>query len=85
MTMSVGQWDFILEEFYKKGATLLELDYKERPVAAYNKTGSSHEHQYIQKVDELDRLRWHECKICKKYEECNCDEETFRKRLEREE
>lgn len=42
---------------------------------------SPHRHKYIQKVDEYDRLRWHQCVICKAGEICDCDEETFYKRL----
>ena len=34
-TMSIGQWDNLLAEAYKRGHTLLELDYSERPIAAY--------------------------------------------------
>lgn len=40
-----------------------------------------HKHKYIQKVDEYDQLRWHECIVCKRSQECKCDEETFNKRL----
>ena len=35
ITMSVGQWDMLLQGAYEQGWTLLELDRKERPVAAY--------------------------------------------------
>ena len=35
MTMNIGQWDALLDEGYNQGATLLELDSNERPVAAY--------------------------------------------------
>ena len=35
MTMSAGQWDTLLAAAYEQGATLLELDGNERPVAAY--------------------------------------------------
>ena len=36
VTMSVGQWDFFLEEaYYRQGALLLELDENEQLVAAY--------------------------------------------------
>jgi hypothetical protein len=35
ITMAVGQWNALLEAGYKQGATLLELDADERPVAAY--------------------------------------------------
>ncbi|MDO8570577.1 MAG: hypothetical protein Q7R97_03250 [Candidatus Daviesbacteria bacterium] len=39
ITMSVGQWDKILEEGYNNhGAILIELDKQEKPIAAYNKT-----------------------------------------------
>lgn len=34
-TMSVGQWDALLAEAYRRGHTLLELDANEKPVAAY--------------------------------------------------
>ena len=35
LTMSIGQWDALLAEAYRRGHTLLELDNQERPVAAY--------------------------------------------------
>ena len=35
VTMSTGQWDHLLAAAYQQGATLLELDDQERPVAAY--------------------------------------------------
>ncbi len=35
LTMSIGQWDALLAEAYRRGHTLLELDADERPVAAY--------------------------------------------------
>ena len=35
ITMSVGQWDNLLAEAYRRGHTLLELDADEKPVAAY--------------------------------------------------
>ena len=35
MTMSAGQWDTLLAAAYEQGATLLELDADEKPVAAY--------------------------------------------------
>ena len=35
LTMSVGQWDALLAEAYRRGHTLLELDEAERPIAAY--------------------------------------------------
>jgi hypothetical protein len=34
-TMSLGQWDALLAEAYRRGHTLLELDADEKPVAAY--------------------------------------------------
>lgn len=34
-TMSVGQWDALLAEAYRRGHTLLELDENERPIGAY--------------------------------------------------
>ena len=37
ITMSVGQWDMLLQEAYEQGWTLLELDRMERPVAAYKR------------------------------------------------
>lgn len=40
-----------------------------------------HKHKYIQKVDECDQLRWHECVICKRSQECKCNEDIFNKRL----
>lgn len=36
-TMSIGQWDETLMAFYDIGATLIELDDNERPIAAYRK------------------------------------------------
>jgi hypothetical protein len=36
-TMSVGQWDALLAAAYDQGATLLELDANEKPVAAYRR------------------------------------------------
>jgi len=36
-TMSVNQWDHLLEAGYNQGATLLELDAHEQPVAAYRR------------------------------------------------
>jgi hypothetical protein len=33
----VGQWDMLLQGAYERGWTLLELDRKERPVAAYRR------------------------------------------------
>lgn len=39
ITMSIGQWDKFLEEGYNhQGATLIELDKQEKPIAAYKKT-----------------------------------------------
>lgn len=35
ITMSIGQWDALLAEAYRRGHTLLELDANEQPVAAY--------------------------------------------------
>lgn len=37
ITMSIGQWDALLAEAYRRGHTLLELDADEKPVAAYRK------------------------------------------------
>lgn len=38
ITMSVGQWDNILEEaYYRQGATLIEFNQKKQPIAAYKK------------------------------------------------
>lgn len=36
-TMSVGQWDNLLQAAYDKGAMLIELDDNENPVAFYRK------------------------------------------------
>ena len=38
-TMSPGQWDALLQAGYDQGATLLELDASERPIAAYRLCG----------------------------------------------
>lgn len=39
ITMSIDQWDKFLEEGYNhQGATLIELDKQEKPIAAYRKT-----------------------------------------------
>ncbi len=39
ITMSDGQWDNFLEEaYFRQGATLLELDENEIPIAAYKKS-----------------------------------------------
>lgn len=36
ITMSPGQWDNFLEEgYFRQGATLIELDENEKPIAAY--------------------------------------------------
>ena len=35
ITMSIGQWDMLLSEAYRRGWILLELDDAELPVAAY--------------------------------------------------
>lgn len=35
LTMSVGQWSMLHQVGYERGATLLELDENEVPVAAY--------------------------------------------------
>ena len=35
ITMSIGQWDGLLESAYQKGFILLELDENEKPVRAY--------------------------------------------------
>jgi hypothetical protein len=37
ITMSTGQWDNLLAAAYDLGATLLELDANEKPVAAYRR------------------------------------------------
>ncbi len=37
ITMSISQWDLFLSEAYKRGATLLELDDSEQPIAAYRR------------------------------------------------
>jgi hypothetical protein len=37
-TMSVGQWDEVLQEAYDVGFVLLVLDDEERPVGAYRKS-----------------------------------------------
>jgi hypothetical protein len=37
LTMSEKQWDGLLEAAYDDGATLLELDKRENPIAAYRK------------------------------------------------
>jgi hypothetical protein len=41
ITMSVGQWDGLLEAAYDTGATLLELDDDENPVKAYRRKKES--------------------------------------------
>ena len=35
LTMSVGQWDALLQANYEMGGVLLELDWDENPVSAY--------------------------------------------------
>ncbi|HOD64857.1 MAG TPA: hypothetical protein PKO04_11385 [Smithellaceae bacterium] len=37
ITMSVGQWDAILQAAYDSGWMLLELDRREKPIRAYRK------------------------------------------------
>ncbi|MHB8092769.1 MAG: hypothetical protein ACYDH8_14405 [Syntrophales bacterium] len=37
VTMSAGQWDGLLQSAYDAGATLLELNGHEEPVAAYRR------------------------------------------------
>lgn len=37
VTMSVGQWDALLQAAYDSGFTLLELDRREKPIRAYRK------------------------------------------------
>lgn len=37
VTMSVGQWDQLLQSAYDTGATLLELDEHEIPARAYRR------------------------------------------------
>ncbi len=39
-TMSVGQWDGVLQEAYDVGFVLLVLDEEERPVGAYRKSAA---------------------------------------------
>lgn len=42
ITMSIGQWDNLLEEgYYRQGAILIELDENEIPVAIYKFSGES--------------------------------------------
>lgn len=41
ITMSIGQWNNFLQSAYDLGHNLIELDEKERPVAAYRK-GAMH-------------------------------------------
>ena len=38
VTMSVDQWDILLQTAYDEGAILLELDDDEKPVAAYQRS-----------------------------------------------
>jgi hypothetical protein len=40
VTMSIGQWDAVLQGMYDAGCVLLELDDEERPVAAYQRAAS---------------------------------------------
>jgi hypothetical protein len=40
VTMSPGQWDKFLDEAYRAGYILLELDAREQPVKAYRKAQS---------------------------------------------
>lgn len=37
VTMSIGQWDTLLQGAYDRGWTLLELDDREKPVRAYRR------------------------------------------------
>ena len=37
VTMSIGQWDGLLEAAYDAGAVLLELDDNENPIKAYRR------------------------------------------------
>ena len=37
ITMSIGQWDGALQEFYDSGAILIELNQNEVPITAYKK------------------------------------------------
>jgi hypothetical protein len=37
VTMSPGQWDALLDEAYRRGALLLEIDQNEQPVRAYQR------------------------------------------------
>lgn len=46
------------------------------------KPNKPHIHNYIQKVNAHDQLRWHECAVCKEWEECNCTEEEFGKKID---
>jgi hypothetical protein len=39
MTMSIGQWDALLQGGYDVGFVLLELDDDEQPIAAYCRDG----------------------------------------------
>lgn len=45
------------------------------------KPNKPHTHEFIQKVDAYDQLRWHECIYCKQWQECNCSEKEFEKYL----
>lgn len=40
-TMSRGQWDAFLAGAYEDGFVLLELDKRERPIAAYQRAGAA--------------------------------------------
>lgn len=37
ITMSIGQWDELLQAAYDSGAILIELDRQERPIRAYRR------------------------------------------------
>lgn len=41
VTMSIGQWDGLLEAAYDAGAVLLELDDTETPIKAYQRRMAS--------------------------------------------
>lgn len=56
MTMSVGQWDALLAAAYERGWILLELDAKERPVRAYQKSLG---HLSEDRRSEIGRLQAH--------------------------
>jgi|AntAceMinimDraft_17_1070374.scaffolds.fasta_scaffold110921_2 hypothetical protein len=40
VTMSVGQWDELLQAAYDSGAILIELDRNERPIRAFRRVPS---------------------------------------------